>query len=155
MDNQDKQNGMNSESAHVNSKWMMNPSRQAYSGPEDSSTDPQETLTETSTVTFVDNHTTKESADNDSLHKVGVVNFKEFMLIDDDDDGDMSLREKTVIDLSIMDRKAAVLVCGRLFSTSSGSLSEYKEASPAPEAPPPEEDENVHERKRCCLCTLL
>ena len=152
---QDQNYSMKDESVNRNSAWMMDSSSQAYSGPEDNSTDPHETLTETSTLTFVDGHIMEESADNHSLHGVGMVYLKEFVLIDDDDDGDMSLREKTVTDLSVMDGKAADLVCGRLLSTSSGSVSECKEESPAPEAPPPEEVKTAHEKKRCCFCTIL
>ncbi|XP_060893227.1 uncharacterized protein si:ch211-12e13.12 [Labrus mixtus] len=140
---------------HRNSSWVMDSCSQVYSGPEDNSTDQHETLTETSTLTFVDAHTTEESTENHSLHGVEMIYLKEFVLIDDDDDGDMSLREKTVTDLSIMGGKAAELVCGRLLSTSSGSLSEYKEEPSAPEAPPPEEVEAEHERKPCCVCTIL
>ncbi|XP_029296581.1 paralemmin-2 [Cottoperca gobio] len=134
-----------------NSSWMMDSSSQAYSGPEDNSTDPHEALTETSTLTFVDVH---ESAENYSLHGVETVHLKEFVLIDDDDDGDMSLREKTVTDLSVMDGKAAELVCERLLSTSSGSLSESEDESPAPDAPSHEEVETAREKRRCCLCTV-
>ncbi|KAM4616849.1 uncharacterized protein ACJ7VT_009648 [Polymixia lowei] len=134
---------------------MIDSSSQAYSGPEDNSTDPHETLTETSTLTFVDTHTIDESGESHSLHGLGMgmVYVKEFVLIDDDDDGDMSLREKTVTDMSIMDGNAADLVCGRLLSTSSGSLSESKEASLAPEAPPP--DETPSQKQHCCFCTIL
>lgn len=152
---QDLRCSMKDESVQRNSTWMMDSSSQAYSGPEDNSTDPHETLTETSTLTFVDAHTLEESAEDHSLHGVGMIYLKEFVLIDDDDDGDMSLREKTVTDLSVMDGKAADLVCGRLLSTSSGSLSECKEECPAAEAPPPEEVETAHEKKRCCFCTIL
>ncbi|XP_030272005.1 paralemmin-2 isoform X1 [Sparus aurata] len=152
---QDQRYSMKDKSVHRNSSWMMDSSSLAYSGPEDNSTDPHETLTETSTLTFVDANTLEESAENHSLHGVGMVYLKEFVLIDDDDDGDMSLREKTVTDLSIMDGKAADLVCGRLLSTSSGSLSECKEESPAPEVPPPEEVEIAHRKKRCCFCSIL
>lgn len=146
---------MKDDTVHKNSIWMMDSSSQAYSGPEDNSTDPHETLTETSTLTFVDAHTLEESVENHSLHGVGMVYLKEFVLIDDDDDGDMSLREKTVTDLSIMDGRAADLVCGRLLSTSSGSLSECREEPSAPEAPTPEEVESAREKKRCCFCTIL
>lgn len=146
---------MKNESVQRNSAWMIDSSSQAYSGPEDNSTDPHETLTETSTLTFVDAHTMEDSAENHSLHGVGMVYLKDFVLIDDDDDGDMSLREKTVTDLSVMDGRAADLVCGRLLSTSSGSVSERKEESPAPEAPPPEEVNTAHEKKRCCFCSIL
>ncbi|XP_071340260.1 uncharacterized protein [Trachinotus anak] len=152
---QDQKYSMKDESVNRNYTWMMDSSSQTYSGPEDNSTDPHESLTETSTLTFVDAHITEDSAENHSLHRVGMVYLKEFVLIDDDDDGDMSLREKTVTDLSVMDGKAADLVCGRLLSTSSGSLSESKEESPAPEAPPPEEVQTAPEKKRCCPCTLL
>ncbi len=152
---QDQRCGMKDESAQRNSLWMMESSSQAYSGPEDNSTDPHETLTETSTLTFVDAHIMEESAENHSLHGVGMVYLKEFVLIDDDDDGDMSLREKTVIDLSVMDGKAADLVRGRLLSTSSGSVSECREEFLAPEVPPAERVEVSHEQKRCCSCSIL
>lgn len=151
---QDQRNSMREEGVKRNSSWMMDSSSQAYSGPEDNSTDPHESLTETSTLTFVDAHIMEESAENHSLHGVGIY-LKEFILIDDDDDGDMSLREKTVIDLSVMDGKAADLVRGRLLSTSSGSVSEYREELAAPEAPPADEVETGHEKKPCCYCTIL
>ncbi|KAJ4942167.1 hypothetical protein JOQ06_012035 [Pogonophryne albipinna] len=117
---------------------------------ENNSTDPHEALTETSTLTFVDVH---ESAESHSLH--GLVYLREFVLIDDDDDGDMSLREKTVTDLTVMDGRAADLVCGRLLSTSSGSLSESREEEGAEEEPQQEEEEAAGAKKRCCFCTLL
>ncbi|KAF3696159.1 Paralemmin-2 Precursor [Channa argus] len=141
---------LNDESFHRNSMWMLDSSSQACSGLEDNSTDPPETLTESSTLTFVD--TIEESAENRGLR---MVYLKEFVLIDDDDDGDMSLREKTVTDLSNMNGKAAELVCGRLLSTSSGTVLESKEESPAPEASPAEQVETAPKRKHCCFCTLL
>lgn len=152
---QEQKYSIQDETAHRNSAWMMDSSSQAYSGPEDLSTDPHESLTETSTLTFVDAHTLEEPAENHSLHGVEMVYLKEFVLIDDDDDGDMSLREKTVTDLSVMDGKAADLVCGRLLSTSSCSVSECKEETACPEAPPPEDAETAHKKKRCCFCAVL
>lgn len=151
---QDSRCGMKDESIGRNSTWMMDSSSHAYLGPEDNSTDPHETLTESSTLTFVDVHTLEESAENHSLNGLGMVYLKEFVLIDDDDDGDMSLREKTVTDMSVMDGKAADLVCGRFLSTSSGSLSECREEFQAPEAPPPEDVETACEKKHCCFCTV-
>lgn len=106
-----------------------------------------ETLTESSTLTFAEN-----------LQAVQVVHLKEFVLIDDEDDGDMSLREKTVTDMSTADGRAAQLVCGRVASTSSDSLSDHqvkKWEEPAwpTEAPPPEEEEQPG---RCfCSCAIL
>lgn len=140
------------EGAGRNSSWTVDPSSQAYSGAEENSTDPHETLTESSTLTFVDAHTTEESS---SLHGVGMVYLKEFVLIDDDDDGDMSLREKTVTDMSVMDGGAADLVCRRLFSSSSASVSDGKVESPAPDDPRPEESRTTPEKTRCCLCSIL
>lgn len=103
-----------------------------------------ETLTESSTLTFAEN-----------LQGVQVVHLKEFVLIDDEDDGDMSLREKTVTDMSTADGRAAQLVCGRMASTSSDSLSEEKKGEEPAwpiEAPPPEEEE----QGRCfCPCSIL
>lgn len=133
------------EGAARKSSWMMDSSSQAES------TDPHETLTESSTLTFVDAHSTEESS---SLHGVGMVYLKEFVLIDDDDDGDMSLREKTVTDMSVMGGGAADLVCRRLFSSSSGSVSDGKVESPAPD-PRPEETRTTPDKTRCCLCSIL
>lgn len=143
--------------APKDSMWMIDVSSQANSGPEDNSTDPHETLTETSTLTFVDAHTIDELVESHSFLGlgVGVVHIKEFVLIDDDDDGDMSLREKTVTDMSTMDGNAADLVCGRLLSTSTGSFSECKEETPVPEPPPPEEPEPPPKEQGCCFCTIL
>lgn len=115
----------------------------------DDNTEPQETLTESSTLTFVDANVTEDSAENHGLQGVQLVYLKEFVLIDDDDDGDMSLREKTVTDLSVMDGRAAELVCGRPLSASSGSVTEEKE-EPRPEGSPAEE-----KQRRCCSCFIL
>lgn len=145
--------GQKEEGFQKNSTWVLETSSQAYSGPEDNSTDPPETMTETSTLTFVDTQILEESH---SLQGAGTIYLKEFVLIDDDDDGDMSLREKTVTDLSIMDGRAADLVCGRLMSTTSGSLTESREETAAsPEAPPPDQPETLHTKRHCCFCTLL
>lgn len=140
----------------VGSSWMaVDSGGHAYSGAEDNSTDPQETLTESSTLTFVDAHTTEDSAESHSLHGAGTAYLKEFVLIDDDDDGDMSLREKTVADMSAMDARAADLVCRRLFSSSSGSVSDGKVESPAPDGPGPEDVQTKQDKRRCCLCSVL
>ncbi|CAG5919735.1 unnamed protein product [Menidia menidia] len=86
----------------------------------------------------------------------GTFYLRDFVLIDDDEDGDMSLREKTVTDLSAVDGKAAELVCGRLLSTSSGSLSEGGGGSSAQEPPRAEgEGEPAPQEKRCCFCALF
>ncbi|XP_067083687.1 uncharacterized protein si:ch211-12e13.12 [Osmerus mordax] len=127
---------------------------QTCSGAEDNSTEAHETLTETSTLTFVDAHTADESGEMRCILGVG-VHVKEFVLIDDDDDGDMSLREKTVTDMSIMDGNAADLVCGRLLSISSGSLSESKEENPPPQTSPVTETETPGKQQRCCFCAIL
>ncbi|KAM9743268.1 uncharacterized protein ACNS7B_010826 [Menidia menidia] len=133
------------------------PSSQAGSGPEDDSTDPPESLTETSTLTFVDANTTQESEDSRGGPRGGGTFYlRDFVLIDDDEDGDMSLREKTVTDLSAVDGKAAELVCGRLLSTSSGSLSEGGGGSSAQEPPRAEgEGEPAPQEKSCCFCALF
>uniref|UniRef100_A0A8C8EVX1 Uncharacterized protein n=2 Tax=Oncorhynchus TaxID=8016 RepID=A0A8C8EVX1_ONCTS len=127
---------------------------QPCSGPEDNSTDTHETLTETSTMTFVDAHTIDESGETHSLLCVMEVHInKEFVLIDDDDDGDMSLREKTVTNMSIMDGNAADLVCGRRLSISTDTYSECKEESVAPE---PTAQADTHTKKQpCCFCSIL
>uniref|UniRef100_A0AAY5K6L1 Uncharacterized protein n=1 Tax=Esox lucius TaxID=8010 RepID=A0AAY5K6L1_ESOLU len=125
------------------------------SWPEDNSTDAHETLTETSTMTFVDGRTIDESGEMHSLLGAMEVHIKEFVLIDDDDDGDMSLREKTVTDLSIMDGNAADLVCGRLLSTTTDTSSECKEESLALEPKTPAQTETHTKKQRCCFCSIL
>lgn len=140
------------------STCRMDSSSQAYSGPENNSTDLHETCTETSTLTYVDAHNMDQLGENHSLQGLGlaeVVYVKAFVLIDDDDDGDMSLREKTVTDISIMDGNAADLVRGRLLSTSSGSLFDGKAESPSPEAPPLQEAQTTPTKQSCCFCTIL
>ena len=139
------------------SPWRMDSSSQACSGPEDNSTDQQETCAETSTLTYIDAHNMDESGENNSLRGSGpaeVVCFKVFVLIDDDDDGDMSLREKMVTDMSVMDGNAADLVGGRLLSTSSDSLSHGKAEPPGPEAPPLQEAQATPTKPSCCFCTI-
>uniref|UniRef100_A0A3P8VKA0 Uncharacterized protein n=1 Tax=Cynoglossus semilaevis TaxID=244447 RepID=A0A3P8VKA0_CYNSE len=133
----------------------MDSTSQAYSGAEDNSTDPQETLTETSNLTFMDAPTFDGPAENCSLHGVTTVCLKEFVLIDDDDDGDMSLREKTVTDLSIMNGRAAELVCGRVLAFSSSSESDCgEEETVAPETPTVEDVVTPQGSGRCCSCTV-
>ncbi|KAF6716978.1 Paralemmin-2 [Oryzias melastigma] len=138
---------------HRKSSWLKDSSSQTCSGSEDNCADQHKTLTET--LTLADSHSVDDSLENHRLHGVGMMYLKEFVLIDDDEDGDMSLREKTVTDLSATDGKAAELVCGRLLSTSSGSLSECKDESSAREAPQLKEEEPVHRDKHCCFCILL
>lgn len=104
-----------------------------------------DTLTQSSTLTLAENQ-----------QGVQVVRLKEFVLIDDEDDGDMSLREKTVTDMSTADGRAAQLVCGRVASSSTDSMSEEKEGEEAAgptEAPPPEEEEQ--RQHLCSSCSIL
>ncbi|XP_051923013.1 paralemmin-2 [Hippocampus zosterae] len=136
------------------SMWTVNSSTQAYSGPEDNSTDPPETLTETSTLNFVDGHTLEEQGENHSLYGVTMVYLKEFVLIDDDDDGDMSLREKTVNNLTVMDGKAADLVCGRLVNTSS-VLGCHRKGESSPSEDPLPEHKTSRQSQHCCYCVIL
>lgn len=150
--NQEETFNMRDESFHRTSALTMDSSSQVYSGPEDNSTDPHESLTGSSTITFVDVSTVEETP---SLQGWVPVPLKEFVLIDDDEDGDMSLREKTVTELSVMEGRAADLVCGRLLSTSSGSMSESRDDRSAREAPPAEGPDTAQVKKHCCFCTLL
>ena len=139
------------------SSWRMDSSSQACSGPEDNSTDQQETCAETSTLTYIDAHNMDESGENNSLQGLGpaeVVYVKVFVLIDDDDDGDMSLREKMVTDMSVMDGNAADLVGGRLLSTSSDSFSHGKAEPPGPETPPLQDAQATPTKPSCCFCTI-
>lgn len=122
--------------------WVTDSSSQAGSA------DPHHALTQSSTLTLVDARGAEESS-------VGTTCLKEFVLIDDDDDGDMSLREKTVTDVWLTGGAAAELVCRRLFSSSSASVSDAREESPPPDAPRPEETPTSPEQTRCCLCSIL
>ncbi|XP_015252105.1 PREDICTED: paralemmin-2-like [Cyprinodon variegatus] len=137
---------------YKNSALILDSSSQVYSGLDDNSTEPHESLTESSNVTFVDSYTLEESVDNHSLNEVGMIYLKEFVLIDDDEDGDMSLREKTVTDFSVRDGKAADLVCGRLLSTSTGFDCKDESSFHGPTSP---EEVRAEHKKNCCFCTLL
>ncbi|XP_072770350.1 uncharacterized protein [Nerophis lumbriciformis] len=141
--------------AQRSSLWTLDSSSQAFSGPEDTSTDPQWTRTETSTLTFVDGHAMEESGENPSLPDLTRLYLKDLVLIDDDDDGDMSLREKTVNNVSVMDGGAADLVRGRLPSTSSRSVTECQNESCAPKVSSPQQHQSSRGDQQCCTCIVL
>uniref|UniRef100_A0A8B9HMN4 Si:ch211-12e13.12 n=1 Tax=Astyanax mexicanus TaxID=7994 RepID=A0A8B9HMN4_ASTMX len=82
-------------------------------------------------------------ASSEDVRTLACVLRSEVILIDEDDD-DMSLRERTVTDCSVTDGNAAQLVCGRLLSVSSDSspsVCERRSQSLA-ETPVPEQEED-------------
>lgn len=69
---------------------------------------------------YIDSSNMESSEDVQTFPCIQVDVRTDVVLIDEDDD-DMSLRERTVTDVSTSDGNAAELVCGRLQSISSGS----------------------------------
>ncbi|XP_041956602.1 paralemmin-2 [Alosa sapidissima] len=128
-------------------------SGQVWSGTEDDITEePDLTSVErSSSLSFLDWQNRDDSDVQTTLAIEVDINKTEVVLIDEDDD--MSLREKTVTDVSMMDGNAAELVCGRLLSISTDSSSECKQESLAAETPLPASDEI--KKRRCCFCTIL
>lgn len=127
--------------------------RHVCSGTEDEFTEePDLTSVErSSSLSFLD-WQNRDDSDVQTTLAIEVDIIKtEVVLIDEDDD--MSLREKTVTDVSMTDGNAAELVCGRLMSISTDSSSECKEESLAAETPLPASDEI--KKRRCCFCTIL
>lgn len=124
-----------------------------WSGTEDDFTEePDLTSVErSSSLSFLD-WQNRDDSDVQTTLAIEVDIIKtEVVLIDEDDD--MSLREKTVTDVSMTDGNAAELVCGRLMSISTDSSSECKEESLAAETPLPTSDEI--KKRHCCFCTIL
>ena len=81
------------------SSWRMDSSSQACSGPEDNSTDQQETCAETSTLTYIDAHNMDESGENNSLQGSGpaeVVYVKVFVLPDKKKKFETKVHRKTL-----------------------------------------------------------
>ncbi|XP_077571791.1 uncharacterized protein LOC144195819 [Stigmatopora nigra] len=136
------------------SLWTIDSSTQAYSGLEDHSIDPPETPTDTSTLNYGDGHALEEPRECLNVHGTTMVYLKDFVLIDDEEDGDMSLREKTVHNLTVMDGNAADLVCGRLLSTSRVSTYDCKGGFSQLDGQGPE-FERPSGDKHCCTCSIL
>ncbi|KAI4890618.1 hypothetical protein NFI96_026710 [Prochilodus magdalenae] len=123
---------------------------------EDSLLDGGETsLDKSSSMGLVDS---SNMASSEDVRTLACVLRSEVILIDEDDD-DMSLRERTVTDCSVTDGNAAQLVCGRLLSVSSDSSpSVCERQSQSLEVPPlPEQEEEPPTRPErvCCHCTIL
>uniref|UniRef100_A0AAY4CL14 Si:ch211-12e13.12 n=2 Tax=Denticeps clupeoides TaxID=299321 RepID=A0AAY4CL14_9TELE len=127
-------------------------SRLGWTGPEDDLTE-ETSFDKSSSMSFLDSHIQDNSEGLQIRIGISVAIKTEIVLIDEDDD--MSLREKTVADVSVTDGSAAQLVCGQLlsvFSNSTDSSSECIEGSLAAETPLP----TVQTRKpHCCFCTIM
>ncbi|KAL2091814.1 hypothetical protein ACEWY4_011612 [Coilia grayii] len=126
--------------------------RGAWSGPEDDVTEERDLISadKSSSLSFLE-WQNRDDSDAQTTVAVEVDVKTEVVLIDEDDD--MSLREKTVTDVSLMDGNAAELVCGRLRSGSTASSSLCKEESLATETPLPPIVEI--KKGRCCCCTII
>ncbi|KAL7839112.1 hypothetical protein SRHO_G00257700 [Serrasalmus rhombeus] len=123
---------------------------------EDSLLDGGETsLDKSSSMGMVDS---SNMASSEDVRTLACVLRSEVILIDEDDD-DMSLRERTVTDCSVTDGNAAQLVCGRLLSISSDSSPSVceKQSQSLEATPQPEQEEEPPRRPKhlCCYCTIL
>lgn len=108
---------------------------------------------------FIDSSNLESSEDVQTLPCIQVDVRTDVVLIDEDDD-DVSLRERTVTDVSASDGNAAELVCGRLESISSGSshsmCQEESEGRGSVVDTPHEAQEPPKKHKRsCCLCVII
>ncbi|TRZ04542.1 hypothetical protein DNTS_014387 [Danionella cerebrum] len=104
---------------------------------------------------FIDSSNLESSEDIRTVACIQVDVKTEVVLIDEDDD-DMSLRERTVTDVSTTDGNAAELVCGRLMSISSSSSHSFCDERVMTSDERTEEQEPTKDQKRpCCLCVIV
>ncbi|KAA0717407.1 Paralemmin-2 Precursor [Triplophysa tibetana] len=116
-------------------------------------------LDKSSLMGFIGSSNLESSEDIQTLPYIRVDVRTEVVLIDEDDD-DVSLRERTVTDVSASDGNAADLVCGRLQSISSGSShSTCQEASEGrgsvTDTPHEAQEPPTKHKRSCCLCVII
>uniref|UniRef100_A0A672JZ01 Si:ch211-12e13.12 n=1 Tax=Sinocyclocheilus grahami TaxID=75366 RepID=A0A672JZ01_SINGR len=108
---------------------------------------------------FIDSSNLESSEDVQTVPCIQVDVKTDVVLIDEDDD-DMSLRERTVTDVSTADGNAAELVCGRLQSISSDSSHSLcdgrsLEQGSTIETPQEKQEPPKKHKRSCCLCVII
>ncbi|XP_051972274.1 uncharacterized protein si:ch211-12e13.12 [Xyrauchen texanus] len=122
---------------------------------EDSLIDASLDIDKSSLMGFIDSSNLESSEDVQTVPCIQVDIRTDVVLIDEDDD-DMSLRERTVTDVSTTDGNAAELVCGRNQSISSGSSHSLFEGRRSAMDTPQEVQEAPKKHKQsCCLCVII
>lgn len=126
---------------------------------EDSLIDPSLDMDKSSLMGFVDSSNLESSEDVQTVPCIQVDVKTNVVLIDEDDD-DMSLRERTVTDVSTVDGNAAELVCRRLQSISSDSTHSLcdgrsLEQDSTIETPQEKQEPPKKHTHACCLCVII
>ncbi|KAK2910948.1 hypothetical protein QQF64_026539 [Cirrhinus molitorella] len=126
---------------------------------EDSLIDPSLDMDKSSFMGFIDSSNLESSEDVQTVPCIQLDVKTDVVLIDEDDD-DMSLRERTVTDMSTTDGNAAELVCGRLQSISSDSSHSLcdgrsLEQGSANETPKEQEEPPKKHKRSCCHCVII
>ncbi|XP_018945867.1 paralemmin-2-like [Cyprinus carpio] len=126
---------------------------------EDSLIDPSLDMDKSSLMGFVDSSNLESSEDVQTVPCIQVDVKTNVVLIDEDDD-DMSLRERTVTDVSTVDGNAAELVCRRLQSISSDSTHSLcdgrsLEQDSTIETPQEKQEPPEKHKHACCLCVII
>ncbi len=124
---------------------------------EDSLIDPSLDMDKSSLTGFIDSSNLESSEDVQTMPCIQVDVTTDVVLIDEDDD-DMSLRERTVTDVSTADGNAAELVCGRPRSISSDSTHSLCDGQSLEQGStietPQEKQEPPKKHKRAC-CVII
>lgn len=148
------------ENEETHNIWSVsNVKEMQYLHHDDSLMDASLDVDKSSLMGFMDSSNLESSEDVQTLPCIQVDVRTDVVLIDEDDD-DVSLRERTVTDVSASDGNAAELVCGRLQSISSGSshsmCQEESEGRGSVMDTPHEAQEptKIHKRS-CCLCVII
>ncbi|KAG1957914.1 paralemmin-2 [Pimephales promelas] len=126
---------------------------------EDSLIDASLDIDKSSLMGFIDSSYLESSEDVQTVPCIQVDVKTDVVLIDEDDD-DMSLRERTVTDMSTTDGNAAELVCGGLQSISSDSSHSLcdgrsQEQGSIMETPNEEQELPKKHTRSCCLCVII
>ncbi|KAI2664990.1 Paralemmin-2 [Labeo rohita] len=126
---------------------------------EDSLIDPSLDMDKSSLMGFIDSSNLESSEDVQTAPCIQVDVKTDVVLIDEDDD-DMSLRERTVTDLSTTDGNAAELVCGGLQSISSNSSHSLcdgrsLEQGSTNETPQEKQEPPKKQKRTCCHCVII
>lgn len=147
---------MNEQTHNIRS--VSNPKEMQYLHHEDSLIDPSLDVDKSSLMGFIGSSNLESSEDVQTLPFIRVDVRTDVVLIDEDDD-DVSLRERTVTDVSASDGNTADLVCGRLQSLSSGSSHSTCQASEGRgsvmDTPHVAQEPPTKHKRSCCLCVII